>query len=93
MQTTTRLPKLTGTTHDGARAWFSELQRKGLLFHPEDDPDTIFQIADNQKTFSSAEAAVLRLVLGEIETAIGHDQMIGAACPVFMRAMGATPDA
>jgi hypothetical protein len=93
MQTISRIPKLTKTSFDGALVWFSELQCEGLLFHPEDDPDTIFQAADNQKTFSQTEVAELRFVLDKIETSIGHDKMIDAAYPIFMNAMGIKLDA
>lgn len=93
MQTTSRIPTLTEASFDGALFWFSELQSEGLLFHPEDDPDSIYQTADNQKTFSQTEVTELRFVLDKMETSIGHDKMIEAAYPIFMNAMGIKLDA
>lgn len=88
-----RIPKLREASFDGALTWFAEMQTKGLLFHPEDDPAAIYQVLDNQKTFSETEVAELRFVLGEIESRIGHDKMTEAAYPVFMRACGIHLDA
>ena len=93
MQIETRIPKLSEVSFDGALMWFSEMQSDDLLFHPEDDPDSIYQIADNKKAFSTTEVGELRFVLGEIEAGIGHDTMIKAAYPVFMSAMGIQLDA
>ncbi|MGB4812566.1 MAG: hypothetical protein WBP13_08830 [Methylophilaceae bacterium] len=93
MQTKSRIPKLNEVSFNGALMWFSELQCGGLLFHPEDDPDQIFKISDNSKTFSNSEVRELRLVLNELEDAIGHDDMVGAAYPIFMNAFGLKLDA
>ena len=93
MQTTSRIPELTKVSFDGALLWFSQLQCEGLLFHPEDDPDDIFHISDNQKMFTDGEVAELRFVVDELEVGIGHDKMIEAAYPVFMNAMGIQLDA
>ena len=88
-----RIPKLSEVSFDGALTWFADMQTKGLLFHPEDDPGSIYQIHDNQKAFSETEVAELRFVLGEIESRIGHDKMTEAAYPVFMTALGIRLDA
>lgn len=93
MQTISRIPKLTEASFDGALLWFSQLQCEGLPFHPEDDPDDIFRISDNQKMFTDGEVAELRFVVDELEASIGHDKMIEAAYPVFMNAMGIQLDA
>ena len=93
MQTQSRIPKLTEVSFDGALMWFSELQSSDLLFHPEDDPDQIFKISDNSKTFSSSEVRELRLILDELEDTIGHDDVVGAAYPIFMNAFGLKLDA
>lgn len=93
MQSTLRIPKLTEASFDGALLWFSQLMCDGLLFHPEDDPDTIYRIADNEKMFSDSEVSELRFVIDELEGRIGHDRMVEAAAPVFMNAMGIPLDA
>lgn len=93
MQATSRIPKLIEASFDGALLWFSQLQCDSLLFHPEDDPDTIYRISDNQKMFSDSEVSELRFVIDELETNLGHDQMVEAAYPIFMNAMGIQLDA
>ncbi len=93
MQTTSRIPKLTTASFDGALLWFSQLQCEGLLFYPEDDPNDIFRISDNRKMFTDGEVAELRFVLDALEVSIGHDKVIEAAYPVFMNVMGIQLDA
>ena len=93
MQTMSRIPKLNDTSFDGALAWFSQLHCEGLLFHPEDDPASICSIADGEKTFTDTEVLELRYVISELECNIGHNEMIEAAYPVFMKAAGIRLDA
>lgn len=93
MQTQSRIPKLNSVSFDGAFTWFSEMQNESLLFHPEDDPADIVRIADGVRTFSAKEVTKLRRLLEELEIGIGHEQVIEAAYPVFMKAFGIHLDA
>lgn len=93
MQTQSRIPKLTEVSFDDALMWFSEMQCQNLLFHPEDDPADIVRIADGVRTFSAQEVTQLRCLLEELETGIGHEKVIEAAYPVFMKACGIQLDA
>ncbi|MFZ4535009.1 hypothetical protein [Propionivibrio sp.] len=93
MQTISRIPKLQEVSFDGALLWFSELQTKGLLFHPEDDPGEIISIADGNVVFSSSEAVELRFLLEELDSGLGHEIFVEAAYPFFMRAVGMHLDA
>lgn len=93
MQTQSRIPKLNEITFDGALMWFSEMQCQNLLFHPEDDPAEIITISDGTRVFSPQEATELRFILDELETGIGHEQVIEAAYPIFMKACGVQLDA
>ncbi|MEC5384678.1 hypothetical protein VVD49_03030 [Uliginosibacterium sp. H3] len=93
MQTCSRIPKLTGVTFDAALHWFAQLQCKGLLFHPEDDPESIQSISDGSKMFSDAEIKELRLILDQLESRIGHESVIEAAYPAFVRVLGLKMDA
>lgn len=88
MQTQSRIPKLQDTTFDGALLWFSEMQCSELLFHPEDDPAEIIRISNSERLFSDVEVLELRFLLDEMEMALGHDQVIKAAYPIFMNACG-----
>lgn len=93
MHTQSRIPKLHDTTFDGALMWFSELQCNNLLFHPEDDPADIVHISNGEKFFTRGEVNELRFVLNELEKDLGHDKLIEAAYPIFMKAFGNQLDA
>lgn len=93
MQTQSRIPMLQDTTFDGALLWFSEMQCSKLLFHPEDDPADIIRISSGEKLFSSDEVNELRFVLNELDEKLGHEKMIEAAYPIFMKAFGNQLDA
>ena len=93
MQTQSRIPKLRDTTFDGALLWFSEMQCSNLLFHPEDDPAEIIRISNGELLFSDGEVNELRFLLNELEEGIGHEKVIEAAYPIFMKAFGNQLDA
>lgn len=93
MYAQSRIPKLHDITFDSALLWFSELHCSGLLFHPEDDPADIITLANGQPTFSDGEVQELRFLLDKLDEALGHDQMIEAAYPIFMNAFGLQLDA
>lgn len=93
MQAQSRIPKLHDTTFDSALRWFSELQCNGLLFHPEDDPATIVEIANGIPVFTDTEVQELHFLIRELEEKLGHENMIDAAYPIFMKAAGVQLDA
>ena len=93
MSNSSRLPALTHTTVAGASAWFAALRERGFLFHPEDDPADIICLTTGAALFSKSEVAELRISLAKLDTAIGQDNIIDAACPVFMGALGLPCDA
>ena len=93
MQIESRIPKLLDVSFDGALMWFSEMQVKDLLFHPEDDPSGIITIPEGGRTFSDNEVTELRFLLGELEGSLGHEKLVEAAYPVFMNAFGNQLDA
>jgi hypothetical protein len=93
MHTKSRIPKLHDATFDGALLWFSEMQCSKLLFHPEDDPADIIRISSGERLFSNNEVHELRFVLNELEDGLGHEKVIEAAYPIFMRACGNQLDA
>ena len=88
MNTHSRIPKLNDTTFDGALMWFSEMQCSNLLFHPEDDPADIIRISSGGQLFTNEEVNELRLMINELEKGLGHERVIEAAYPVFMKAFG-----
>lgn len=94
MHTQSRIPKLHDTNFDGALLWFSELQCRNLLFHPEDDPADIISVASNNKRFfTDGEVQELRFLINRLDATLGHDKLIEAAYPIFMNAFGNQLDA
>jgi hypothetical protein len=92
MQTQSRIPKLKAVSFDDALMWFSEMQCQQLLFHPEDDPAEIIVIADGTRMFSNTEVIELRFLLDELDAGLGHEAVIKAAYPIFMKACGQNLD-
>jgi hypothetical protein len=93
MHTQSRIPKLHDASFDGALMWFSELQCSNLLFHPEDDPADIIRISNGERLFTEEEVQALRFVMTELEQTVGHEKVIEAAYPIFMRTFGNQLDA
>jgi len=93
MNTQSRIPKLHDATFDGALLWFSEMQCSKILFHPEDDPADILRISSGERMFSTDEVSELRFVLNELDEKLGHEKVIEAAYPIFMKAFGNQLDA
>lgn len=86
MTTQSRIPKLNSSSFDGALVWFSEMQVRGLSFHPDDDPAEIVRIGDWEKMFSDPEVSELRFVMNELFNSLG-DNVYEAAYPAVMKAM------
>jgi hypothetical protein len=93
MEMKSRIPTLREASFDGALSWFAEMQNQKLLFHPEDDPADIVRIADGERVFSDREATEVRFVLDALDKQLGHEALIEAAYPVFMKASGFRLDA
>lgn len=93
MEMKSRIPALREVSFDGALMWFSEMQCQQLLFHPEDDPADIIRISDSAPLFSTKEVEEVRFLIEELDNGLGHEKMIEAAYPVFMKACGIQLDA
>ena len=81
-----------GLTFDHAVMWFSELNQRGILFHPDDDPAQIVTIATGKRTFSDVEISQARFVVDALFQELG-DGVYEAAYPVFQTALGLQLDA
>jgi hypothetical protein len=92
MEMQSRIPNLREVSFDGALMWFSEMQCQKLLFHPEDDPADIIRIDDHTPLFSTLEVEEVRFVIGKLDRELGHEKLIEAAYPIFMKAFGSQLD-
>lgn len=86
-----RIPPLGSTGLAGMRDWFQKLQDRGLLFHPDDDPADIVRIDSGERTFTDAEAGMIRSLLVGLFEQHG-DGVYEAAWPVFAKAVGIALD-
>ena len=92
MNSESRIPELNVVSFDGALQWFAEMQCRGLLFHPDDDPADIIVIRSGERMFNDREIQETRLVLDTLFAALGDD-VYEAAYPVMMNACGIRLDA
>lgn len=92
MNSESRIPELNVVSFDGALQWFAEMQCRGLLFHPDDDPADIIVIQSGERMFNDREIQETRSVLDTLFAALGDD-VYEAAYPIMMNACGIRLDA
>ena len=67
----TRIPNLTTTTPAAAKSWFKRMHLLGLMFHPDNEPEEIFQIVSRVPQFSGMECVQIRQCLDRLIAALG----------------------
>lgn len=85
--TTQRIPNFGNRTRHGMRTWFDEMARRGLIFHPQDSPRDIIEIATGKALFTVDESDKLESILAFMFQHF-DDAVCEAAYPAFMRATG-----
>ena len=89
---TSRIPDFTDKSFDGMLTWFSEMSACGLLFHPDDAPETIVSIATGEKIFTDDECRMLDNTISEMFSQFDNE-VYEAAYPSFMKCMDIQLDA
>jgi len=89
---TSRIPEYSSRSFDGMLAWFAEMSVRELLFHPEDRPEDIIVISNDEPMFNDSECQQLNLILESMFEQFG-DMVCEAAYPIFMKRMGLRLDA
>ena len=79
-----RIPEYQTPTFAGMRAWFKAMAKRGLLFHPDDPPDTIVSIRSGKRFFTQDECLKLDPIMHRMFRRFG-DRVYEAAYPVFMK--------
>lgn len=79
-----RIPPYDPASSTGMRDWFQAMDGRGLLFHPEDSPETVIAVSTGQTLFTEVEAQEARAALSAMVAQHGHEAMMSAAYPVFM---------
>ena len=63
MAEVTSIPTVRSETLEGMEAWCREMADRGLLFHPDDPPDTIEHIETRARMFTEPECRELECTL------------------------------
>jgi len=87
-----RIPDYSNHSFDGMLLWFATMSERGLLFHPDDPADEIYDIATGKPAFSPTESRKVKQLLETMFNKFG-DKVYEAAYPIFMRRMGIRLDA
>lgn len=82
-----RVPDFANKSFEGMSRWFNEMALGGLLFHPEDAPESVISGVSGKALFSASECVKLDRILSEMFSMFG-DGVCRAAYPIFMRQAG-----
>lgn len=91
MNTTSRIPSVTGKSYFALNRWFYKMYLAGLLFHPDDAPETIESVATGERTFTDAECVELNQAVTSLFEFHG-DAVYECGLKYFHKAMGITPN-
>ncbi len=89
---TSRIPDFSIKSFDGMLTWFSEMSVRGLLFHPDDAPDSIILFATDEKMFTELECNKLENIISSMFEQF-NDDVYEAAYPIFRKCMNMSLDA
>ena len=91
MTAASRIPKLQNSSSTAMSHWFDKMYVAGLLFHPDDAPETIHRIDSGERTFTDEECNELRIA---IDTLFEHhgDAVYECGLRFFHKAMSIKPD-
>lgn len=81
-----RIPAYDPESPTGMRDWFTAMADLGLLFHPEDPPHEVINLASGApiRIFTAAEATQAAAAIAAMTEQHGHEAMLSACYPVFM---------
>ncbi|MFZ6757601.1 hypothetical protein ACO0K9_10280 [Undibacterium sp. Ji50W] len=78
-----RIPLLKSNDLHGLQLWFAEMEQRGILFHPDDDPADMVVIKTGESMFTDFECGQLKSLI-DIMFQMHGDQVYEVAYPVFM---------
>lgn len=84
---TQRIPNFSNKSREGMSQWFTAMSSRGLLFHPEDAPDSIVDVTTGQPVFQSAECAKLAIIMADMFNRFGDD-VCETTYPILMKTSG-----
>lgn len=83
-----RIPRLTDESVESMNSWFAEMANRNIIFHPEDDADSIVCIDSGRPLFSKEEADQVQNILDGFFRRFSVEVVNDTAYPHFMRAAG-----
>jgi hypothetical protein len=60
MKNANRIPSVPGKSRFAMEHWFNTLYLRGLLFHPDDQPENIVRVGTGKLAFTPQECKILR---------------------------------
>ena len=90
MHVSTRIPTRPNKSFFAMNRWFYKMYFAGLLYHPDDQAETIISLSSGQPTFSPDECLELNR---SVDLMIDHhgDNVYGVALHYFHKAMDIHP--
>jgi len=84
------IPEVHSESLDGMDAWCREMAERGLLFHPDDPPDTIEHLDTRSRMFTDLESRHLERVLARFLERHG-DALYDVCLKHAQRRLGISP--
>ncbi len=91
MTATSRIPTVPNKSFFAMNRWFNKMYRAGLLYHPDDAAETIFNIQTGKPTFTQEECLSLNAAVAHMFEMHG-DNVYAVGLKYFHKAMGIEPD-
>lgn len=91
MQTTARIPSLPSKSYFAMNKWFQQMQKAGLLYHPDERAENIVLIETGAPMFDSVECEVLDALIGQMFEVHG-DKVYEVCLKHVHKALGIEPE-
>lgn len=91
MKTISRIPAVPNKSYFALNRWFYKMYLAGLLFHPDDAPETIIDIQSGERTFTDDECIELNTAIAALFESHG-DAVYECGLKYFHKAMSFASD-
>lgn len=91
MTVISRIPTVPNKSYFALNRWFYKMYQAGLLFHPDDRPETIVDKKTGEREFTDEECVELSRAIDALFEYHG-DAVYDCGLKYFHKAMGYTPD-
>lgn len=91
MKIASRIPAVPNKSYFAMNRWFYKMYLAGLLYHPDDAPDTIVNTQSGERTFTDKECVELNHAITALFDHHG-DAVYECGLKYFHKAIGSAPD-